>query len=73
MKIALVREVLAIEPYRFKAGTTERGKVWQQITDNTNSDHTLKFPSKKFGGFRETGVIAGSTCFSFNKRSIRYQ
>ena len=59
---------------RFKARTTERGKVWQQIADNLNSDHTLKFPSKKFGFFfRETGVIAGSTNFSSNKRSLRYQ
>ena len=49
--LALVREVLITEPYRFKARTTERGKVWQQIADNPNSDHTLKFPSKKFGGF----------------------
>ena len=46
-----VREVLITVPYRFKARTTERGKVWQQIADNPNSDHTLKFPSKKFGGF----------------------
>ena len=40
----------------------ERGKVWQQIADNLNSDHTLKFPTKKFGGFRETEIIAGK-CF----------
>ena len=74
--LALVREVLITEPYRFKARsrTTESEKVWQQIADNLNSDHTLKFPSKKFGFFfRETGVIAGSTNFSSNKRSLRYQ
>ena len=63
--------------YRFKARsrTTESEKVWQQIADNLNSDHTLKFPSKKFVFFffRETGVIAGSTSFSSNKRSLRYQ
>ena len=62
--------------YRFKARsrTTESEKVWQQIADNLNSDHTLKFPSKKFGFFfSETGVIAGSTNFSSNKRSLRYQ
>ena len=29
--LALVREVLITEPYRFKARTTERGKIWQQI------------------------------------------
>ena len=31
--LALVREVIIIEPYPFKARTTERGKVWQQIAD----------------------------------------
>ena len=49
--LTLVRELLIAEPYRFEARTLERGKVWQQIADNPNSDHTLKFPSKKFGGF----------------------
>ena len=49
--LALVREVLTTEPYRFKARITERGKVWQQIADNLNPDQTLKFPSKKFGVF----------------------
>ena len=53
--LALVREVLITEPYRFKARsrTTESEKVWQQIADNLNSDHTLMFPSKKFGFFLE--------------------
>ena len=51
--LALVREVLTTEPYRFKARTTERGKVWQQIADNLNPDQTLKFPLKKFGVFLE--------------------
>ena len=49
--LALVWEVLMTEPYHFKARTMERGKVWQQTADNLNSDRTLKFPSKKFGGF----------------------
>ena len=73
--LALVRELLITEPYRFKARsrTTESEKVWQQIADNLNSDHTLKFPLKKFFFFRGTGVIAGSTNFSSNKRSLRYQ
>ena len=39
------------EPYHLKARTMERGNVWQQKADNLNSDHALKFPSKKFGGF----------------------
>ena len=72
--LALVREVLITEPYRFKARTTERGKAWQQIADNLNFDHTLNFPSKTFRVFfRETGVMTGSTNFSSNKRSLRYQ
>ncbi|XP_068720520.1 mRNA export factor GLE1-like [Montipora capricornis] len=45
--LALVREVLIKEPYRFKARTTERGKVWQQIADNLNCDQTLKFQVTK--------------------------
>ena len=49
--LTLVRKVLIREPCRFKERTTERGKVWQQIADNLNSDHTLKFPLKKFGCF----------------------
>ena len=77
--LALVREVLITEPYdRFKARsrTTESEKVWQQIADNLNSD--IKIPSSiprrnLFFFSRETGVIAGSTNFSSNKRSLRYQ
>ena len=74
--VALVREVLITEPYCFKARsrTTDSENVWQQIADNLNSDHALKFPSKKFFFFlREARVIAGSTKFSSNKRSLRYQ
>ena len=71
--LVLVWEVLMTEPYHFKARTMERRKFWEQIADNLNSDHALKFPSKKFGGFRQTGVITSSTNFSSNKRSLRYQ
>ena len=81
--LALVREVLITEPYRFKARsrTTESEKVRQQIADNLNSDNRLltpiiplSFPRRNlFFFFRETGVIAGSTNFSSNKRSLRYQ
>ena len=73
--LALVREVLITEPYRFKARTTARGKVWQQIADNLNYAPIIpsNFPRKHSGVFRETGVIAGSTNFSSNKRSLRYQ
>ena len=80
--LALVREVLITEPYRFKARsrTTESEKVGQQIADNLNSDNRLltpiiplSFPRRNLFFFRETGVIAGSTNFSSNKRSLRYQ
>ena len=49
--LTLVREVLIREPYRFKERTTERGKVWQQIADN--SDHGLKFSLEEIRGFLE--------------------
>ena len=41
--IALAREVLLLEPYRHKARTVERGKVWQKIADNLNSHAVLRF------------------------------
>ena len=66
--LALVREVLITEPYRLKAKTTERGKVLQQIADNPQVSL-----EEFWGVFRETGVIAGSTNFSSNKISLRYQ
>ena len=73
--LALVRGVLITEPYRFKARTTERGKVWQQIADNLNYAPIIpsSFPRRNSGVFRKTGVIAGSTNFSSNERSLRYQ
>ena len=63
--LALVRGVLITEPYRFKARTTERGKVWQQIADNLNYSPIIpsSFPRRNSGVFRETGVIVGSTIF----------
>ena len=71
--LALVREVPITESYHFKARTRERGKVWQQIADNLNSDHTVMFPSKNSGVFRKTGVIAGSINFSSNKGLLKHQ
>ena len=46
IKITVVREVLITEPYRFKARTTERGKIWQQI-------ELLKFALEEIRGFLE--------------------
>ena len=73
--LALVREVPITEPYRFKARTTERRNVWQEIANNLNYAPIIpsRFPRRNSGVFRETGVIAGSTNFSSNKRSLRYQ
>ena len=31
---ALIQEVLAIEPYKFKSGTKEKGAAWTEIADN---------------------------------------
>ena len=33
--LALAREVLLLEPFRLKARTVERGKVWQTIADKS--------------------------------------
>lgn len=41
--LALARKVLLLEPFRLKARTVERGKVWQTIADNLNSHATLRF------------------------------
>ena len=71
--LALVWEVLMTEPYHFKTRTMERGKVWQQIADNLNSIMPSSFLRRNSVVFRETGVIAGSTNVSSNKRSLRYQ
>ena len=33
----LCREILLLEPYKFKAGTREKGNLWKAIADNLNS------------------------------------
>ena len=55
--LALVREVLITEPYRFKARTTER---------ELRADYTLKFPSKKFGSFQRNWSYSGQYKFFFH-------
>ena len=47
--IMLLREVLVIEPYKFKESTRERGKAWQDIANNL---HDIK----DFGNVRARGV-----------------
>ena len=67
--------------FKARSRTTESEKVRQQIADNLNSDNRLltpiipsSFPRRNLVFFfRETVVIAGSTNFSSNKRSLRYQ
>ena len=35
--IDLCREIVLIQPYKFKEKTREKGKAWQDISDNPNS------------------------------------
>ena len=35
--------IVILEPYRHKARTVERGKVWQKVADNLNSHAILRF------------------------------
>ena len=53
--LALVREVLITEPYRFKARsrTTESEKVWQQIADNLTPIIPSSFPRRNLVLFLE--------------------
>ena len=41
--IQLAREVLVIEPFRFKPRTVERGKVWQEIANRLNESRLIHF------------------------------
>ena len=34
--ILLLKEVLSLEPYRFKKGSKERGEIWNQLASNLN-------------------------------------
>ena len=43
----LCREVLVIEPYRFKKGTVERGNLWTAIADNLINVQEIKFKVKQ--------------------------
>jgi len=35
-EVLLLREILVVEPFKFKAKTKERGQAWQEICDNVN-------------------------------------
>ena len=43
----LCREILASEPYKFKARTVERGKVWDEIAERLNNIKDPKFKVSK--------------------------
>ena len=38
--ILLCREILVEEPYRFKAGTRDKGQAWETIANNLNGNNT---------------------------------
>ena len=41
--VVLCREVLVVEPFKFKKGSVEKGKVWTEIAASLNSCRELKF------------------------------
>ena len=41
--VLLCREILVVEPYRFKAGTRERGQAWDKVASALNSVEGLRF------------------------------
>ena len=47
--VLLCREILVEEPFRFKAGTKERGQVWDKVANSLNSCKELRFLVKQRG------------------------
>ena len=41
--VLLCREILVEEPFRFKAGTREKGQVWDKIANSLNNCKELRF------------------------------
>ena len=39
--VVLCREVLVVEPFKFKKGSVEKGKVWTEIAASLNSCREL--------------------------------
>ena len=39
--VVLCREVLVVEPFKFKKGSVEKGKVWTEIEASLNSCREL--------------------------------
>ena len=46
--VILCQEILVSEPYKYKARTLERGKVWDEIADRLNN---IKDPKSQSDGF----------------------
>lgn len=41
--IYLCREIIVVEPFQFKKGTVDRGKLWTKIAESLNSCKEIKF------------------------------
>ena len=41
--VLLCREILVIEPYRYKVGTRERGQAWDKVASALNLVEGLRF------------------------------
>lgn len=47
--VILMREILFIEPYKFKKGSNERGRLWTQVAECLNKVDEVKFKVKQRG------------------------
>ena len=41
--VMLCREILVVEPFRFKHGSRERGNAWENVATNLNGSGNPKF------------------------------
>jgi len=41
--IYLCREIIVVDPFQFKKGTVDRGKLWTKIAESLNSCKEIKF------------------------------
>lgn len=47
--IYLCREVLVVEPFRFRKGSVEKGKLWSNISESLNASTELRFKVNQRG------------------------
>ena len=45
--VILCREILVTEPFMFKKGSVDKGKVWTEVADSLNSCRELQFKVKQ--------------------------